>query len=191
MSRKLLGIFTSITAALLVVGMAWAGDDAGQADDDSHARITGETSLEASAETQVSATGDTLPTGSSTSITSGSSPSTSMTSPGSSSTTTVTSSAGSSTSVTTGEGSSTSLVTRTELTSSAGGTFQVPDAGSVTVEVHAGLLVLTDVSAPGWDIRIKDVRHDRVRIEFRKDGAKAEFEARLDSGRLDIEIRRS
>lgn len=190
MSRKLLGVFTSITAALLVVGMAWAADDAGQVDDDSRARITGETSLEASAETQVSATGDTLPTGSSTSITSGSSPSTSITSPGGSSTT-VTSSAGSSTSVTTGEGSSTSLVTRTELTSSAGGTFQVSDAGSVTVEVHAGLLVVTDVSAPGWDIRIKDVRHDRVRIEFRKDGANAEFEARLDSGRLDIEIRRS
>lgn len=182
MTGKLLGIFTSITAALLVVSVAWAAGGDDRQDDDSEARLAmaGEAAVAASAESSSSVTGVTLPSTSSTSVTSAGSSSTSVTSAGSTST-----------SVTIGEGSSTSTTTRTEFTSSVGGTFRVSDAGTVTVAVRAGMLVLLDVTAPGWEIRIKDVEHDRVRVEFRKGEAKAEFRAELESGLLEIEIRRS
>ena len=172
MTRKLLAVFTSITAALLVVSVAWAAGDAGRQDDDTDARVAGgaEATAAVSAEASSSSTGVSTP---------GDSSSTSVTTAGSSSTST------------TANGSSTSSTIQTEVVTASGGTFQVPDVGSVTLEIRAGLLVLTDFSAPGWDVRIKDVRPDRVRLEFRKGEAKAEFEAELEAGRLEIEIKSS
>lgn len=61
----------------------------------------------------------------------------------------------------------------------------------MTVDLQGGALVLVDVSAPGWAVEIKDQESDRIRIRFEKTGAHAEFEAELDDGRLEIEIKRS
>ncbi len=175
MTRKLLGVSTSITAALLAVSVAWAAGDDGSP-------VETETALDLSAglaASSTSATGVTLPSSTSTTVTTASS-STSVTS------------AGSSTSVTTAGGDSTSTTVERKTAAEGGGTFHIPGVGSVTVETSLGALVITDISAPGWEVRIKDARHDRVRLEFRRGDAEARFEIRLRSdGRLEIEIRRT
>jgi hypothetical protein len=175
MTRKLLGIFTTVVAALLVVGVAWASDDRGP--DDS--------------------TGSTTATsvGSSSSITSPTSSSTSVTSPNSSSTS-VTSSTGS-TSVTSSTNSTGTTIDDDdddkddddkEVVVASGGTFQVPGVGSVTIDIVDGRLVLVDVSAPGWDVNVDKNGTDKIEVEFRKGDAEAEFEAELETGRLRIEV---
>lgn len=62
---------------------------------------------------------------------------------------------------------------------------------TVTVDLRGGALFLVDVSAPGWSVEVKDRESDRIRIRFEKSGSRAEFEAELDDGRLEIEIERS
>lgn len=59
----------------------------------------------------------------------------------------------------------------------------------MTVEVSSGQLVLVSVSAPGWNVEEKKLRADRIELEFTAGlAAEAEFEARLNNGRVEVEI---
>ncbi len=187
--RKMLGIFTAITAALVVVGAAWAAGDARQAptvlaplalSGSSPSSADPSSSSSSSSASSSSSSSSTTPS----TVPSATSPSTST--PGSSSST---STPGASTSTSTSN--STSTTVEEEFTTSSGGTFKVADGVTVTVDLQGGALVLVDVSAPGWAVEIKDRESDRIRIRFEKSGARAEFEAELDDGRLEVEIERS
>ena len=183
MTRKLLATFTAVVAALMVVGVAWAGADRG-----------GNADLEVAAQMSASSEGTKASTSSS------SASSTSVTTGGGSSTS-VTTGGGSSTSVTTGGGNSSTSSTidddddqeiedanHLEIVVAIGGTFQVPGVGSVMVDIDDGRLVLGNVSAPGWSVEVEDREPDRIKIEFRNGEAEAEFEAELHHGVLQIEI---
>ncbi|HSM45404.1 MAG TPA: hypothetical protein VK969_10350 [Acidimicrobiia bacterium] len=59
----------------------------------------------------------------------------------------------------------------------------------MTVEVSSNQLVLVSVSAPGWHVEKKKLRPDRIELEFTAGlEAEAEFEARLNNGRVEVEI---
>jgi len=58
----------------------------------------------------------------------------------------------------------------------------------VTIEVRAGVLVLVDVSAPGWSVELEKVEKDRIEIGFRLGEAEAKFEARIEGARVNVEI---
>lgn len=180
--RRMVGTFTAITAALLVVGVAWAARDAG--DDQRLA------ALDLSGTATLAVTTDTsLPGGSSSTTSPDASSSTS--SPGNSSSTSTPGSPSSSSSpTTTTPGASTSTTVEEEFTAAGGGTFQVAPGVTVTVDLQGGALVLVGYSAPGWQVEVEEVRPDRIRIEFEKGSSEARFEAELDTGRLEIEIRR-
>jgi hypothetical protein len=60
--------------------------------------------------------------------------------------------------------------------------------GTVTIDVQNGRLVLTDVSAPGWDVTIDKQESDKIEIEFRQGDDEAEFEVEIHHGRLRVEI---
>jgi hypothetical protein len=180
-----LGIFTTVVAALTVVGVAWAGSDL-RADSDVSTRTavaTGDTTdptgLGSGGSGKVTSSGEgstriTLATRSSTSVTSSGGPSTSVT-----------------TIVGNGVDSSTSSTIDDEdleLTVSAGGTFTIPGVGTVTIDILEGRLVLDGISAPGWDVEIEEHQDDRIEVGFRMGEAKAEFEAELENGVLQIEV---
>lgn len=180
--RKLLGLFTAITAALVVVGAAWAASDAPE-----EPRVLAPLAVAGTATSSSSPTSSssTASESSSTSVTTPASSSPSTSTPGNSSST---STPGASSTSTSG---STSTTVEEEFVAAGGGTFRVAEGVTVTVDLQGGALVLVDVSAPGWAVEIKDQESDRIRIRFEKTGAHAEFEAELDDGRLEIEIKRS
>ena len=190
--RKMVGIFTAVTAALLVVGVAWAANDPGDNRTLAPLDVSSASSPSVTTDTTLfddDSSSTSTPGSSSSSSSAGSSSSTS-TPGGSSSTSSPGSSSSSSSPSTTTPGSSTSTTVEEEFVASGGGTFQVAPGISVTVDIQGGALVLVGYSAPGWDVEIKDVRSDRIKIEFEKASAEAKFEAELDDGRLEIEIKR-
>jgi hypothetical protein len=65
-------------------------------------------------------------------------------------------------------------------------THNIPGVGTVTIEVFEGILYLSSVSAPGWDVSRDKVEPDRIEIEFTSGEAEAEFEARLRAGGVDV-----
>jgi hypothetical protein len=73
-----------------------------------------------------------------------------------------------------------------------GETFQVEDAGSVTLRAENDRLVLVSVHpASGWTHRVTEEERDEVEIDFLRDGRKVyEFEAELDDGRIAAKIDR-
>jgi hypothetical protein len=203
MTKKLLGVFTTVVAALAVVGVAWASGD-----DGTSTSVTAAT--EASADVSIDA----------------STPSTEATVPDSSSSTSVDAStstsadAGTSASVDDDPGSTTSTsIAATTSTSAAGTTStstdddddtttsttiddndrsQVPDGvtshvipgvGTVTIEASAGQIFLASVSAPGWNVEHDRIESDRIELEFTNElDAEAEFEARINDGRVEVRI---
>jgi hypothetical protein len=172
-------VFTTVVAALTLIGVAWAGTDRG-AEAEAEAEIAAQASV---------ATGDTIRADGSTGVTGGSS-SSAVTN--ASSSTGVTGGSSSTTVTSPGSGSTSSTIDDNddiELIVSAGGTFAVPGVGTVTIELSQGRLVLKDVSAPGWGIDVKDLEPDEIRVEFRKGDAEARFEAELDDGILELEIK--
>ncbi len=180
--RKMLGVFTAITAALVVVGAAWAMGDARQ-----EPRVLAPLNVAGSVTSSSTA---------SSSSSSAESSSTSSTTPTSSSSSTSTPGASSSTSTpgastSTSASSSTSSTIEEEFRSATGGTFRVADGVTVTVDLQGGGLVLVGYSAPGWAVEIRDQQPDRIRIRFERTSSRAEFEAELDDGRLEIKIERS
>ena len=206
MTKKLLGVFTTVVAALAVVGVAWASGD-----DSTSTSVTAATATSADVSTDAST------------------PSTEATVPDSSSSTSVDTStstsadAATSTSVDDDPGSTTSTsIAATTSTSAAGTTStsiddddddddtttsttiddndrsQVPDGvtshvipgvGTVTIEASAGQIFLASVSAPGWNVEHDRIESDRIELEFTNElDAEAEFEARINDGRVEVRI---
>jgi hypothetical protein len=202
MFRKMIATFTAVTAALLVVGVAWASGD-----DDTSTSVT----AAGSSSVTVDSTGTSLDDSTGTSVDDDSGTSTSLddstvTSLGDNGTTSTSQDDGttstslddddhatvttiqSTTSTSTGSSTSTSLDDSTLRPADGRSTHDLPGVGSVTIEVRAGVLVLLDVSAPGWSVELDKVEHDRIEIEFTSGESEAEFEARIEGARVDVEI---
>jgi hypothetical protein len=70
--------------------------------------------------------------------------------------------------------------------------FAVGSAGSVVVEVRAGQLILVDVDVnSGWSYEVEKDRGDEIEIRFSNLSIRAEFEARIHHGALEVEIETS
>jgi hypothetical protein len=68
-------------------------------------------------------------------------------------------------------------------------TYQVADAGSVTVQIGGGQLTLFDVSASaGWTFEVEDSGGDRVRVEFERGDDDVEFRLQFHGSELRLEI---
>ncbi len=68
-------------------------------------------------------------------------------------------------------------------------TYQVPGAGSVTINVTGGTLELADVQAnAGWTTEVDKAQSDRIKVKFRNGESEAEFEAELEHGGITIDI---
>jgi hypothetical protein len=68
-------------------------------------------------------------------------------------------------------------------------THAVPGVGSVTVEVKSGRLSLVAVNAPGWKIERQRVEADRIELELVSGEDRAEFEARVNNGRMEVDVK--
>jgi hypothetical protein len=66
--------------------------------------------------------------------------------------------------------------------------YALPGVGTVTVEVAGGVFSGVEVSAPGWDLVQKHMEPDEVEVELASNGQEAEFEARIDDGRVKVEF---
>ncbi len=199
MIKKMLGVFTSVIAALAVVGVAWAGTD-----DTTSTSVTtaGETSTSVSIDDSSSSTDATLGSStdatvaSSTRATVDSSTSTSIDDRSSSTSTSIAAStstsadSNSTTSTTVGSSTSTSIDDNDRSVVPDGVTVHtIPGVGSVTIEAAAGQLILVDVTASGWNVEFDKVESDRIELEFTSAAdAEAEFEARINDGRIEVRI---
>ena len=202
MMKKMLGVFTSIVAALAVVGVAWASGDDGASTSvtSAGASTSSSAAMDTSVDDSSPATGVTAPEATTPSTAATNATSTSLddgsSSPSSSSTSTSIA-AGTSTSAGGGSTTSTSLgsSTSTSLDDSDGSnvadqvtTHSIPGVGTVTIEVFQGVLYLSGVSAPGWDVVRDKMESDRIELEFTSGESEAEFEARLRAGGVDVKI---
>jgi hypothetical protein len=67
--------------------------------------------------------------------------------------------------------------------------YNVGGAGTVTVQIVTGQLVLLDVTATnGWSFEVDKSDGRDVRIEFQSGELEAEFEAKLRDGQIRIEV---
>jgi hypothetical protein len=200
MFRRLIGVITAVAAAGLLVGTAWAsGDEAGRDSNPASSVVSGG-SYGSSSVTQATASGGTIEDDrTSTSVEDR----------------TVTSMADSATTrpaIENGPSTSTSLdsttsTTRDEDSSSSTSstiddhttvpvttdprTYDVGGAGSVSVQLVSGKLVLVDARATsGWSLEVdKDDGRD-IRVEIENGDSDARFEAKIRHGEVRVEIRR-
>lgn len=195
MTQKMIAMFTAVTAALLVVSVAWAGSEPSTeasviaADDTSTSIETTATSEDDPAPT--SSAGDSTSTSQATSTSVGDTTSTSLadgTTSTSIASTTSTSNPGT-TSTSGGSSTSTSLDDSDVAPPDGLSTYSIGGVGSVTIEVSSGRLSLVSVTAPGWQYEIEKAESDRIEIEFSSGEAEAEFEARIRHGRIDVETK--
>ncbi|HUF96301.1 MAG TPA: hypothetical protein VMO52_09505 [Acidimicrobiia bacterium] len=182
MLRKMLGIFTAVAAALVVVGVAWASSDV------SSSTSLPEATLSAAAQSSTSAS-----IGSSTSSTDGSSTSTSLA--GNTSTTIDDSTStsfddnGGSTSTTIDDTTSTSFDDSDLPVPDGTFVYQVASAGTVTIQVTNGAMSLDSVNASlAWSFEVEKNRSDDVEVEFELGDAEASIRVRADHGELKVEI---
>jgi hypothetical protein len=69
-------------------------------------------------------------------------------------------------------------------------TFDLPeDAGTVTVEVVDGKVMLTWEAAAGWEFVEYEQEGNEAEVEFRNGTLKVEFEAEIEDGQLEIETK--
>jgi hypothetical protein len=67
--------------------------------------------------------------------------------------------------------------------------YQVGGAGTVTVQIVTGQLVLIDVTATqGWSFEVDESGGRDIKIEFESGESEAEFEAKLRDGQIRIEV---
>lgn len=205
MFRKLLGVFTAIATALLVVGAAWASGDG--LDDSSSGTVAASAAADVSSSASVDATADTSPDTrtptsvddrTSTSVGASSSTSaeadsrtsvslidTSTTSTTVDSTTSTSSDVGSTSSTSSTVDDDVALPITTEPT-----TYDVHGAGTVTIQVVAGSLVLLDANAAaGWSLVVDKADGRDIRVEFESSAdADARFEAQIRDNDLRVKI---
>ncbi|HVR76970.1 MAG TPA: hypothetical protein VMS99_01120 [Acidimicrobiia bacterium] len=194
MARKMFGVFTAVAAALLLVGVAWASGD--RASDDSSSgsfassgSLVGSGSVTSVSSPSVSSqvTNTSLDDNSSTS-TSVDSASTSSTVDNSSTSTTIDDHGG--TTNTTIDDHGDKDETRSPAPVNSDPTsYQVGGAGTVTVQIVTGQLVLLDVTATkGWSFEVDKSGGRDIKIEFESGESEAEFEAKLRDGQIRIEV---
>jgi hypothetical protein len=193
MARKMLGVFTAVAAALLLVGVAWAGTDGSgeqQSATDSTVSTVPEGDTTSSTIDDDETTTSTSIPGDTTSSTIDDDDTTTSTSiPGDTTsstidddeTTTSTSIPGDTTSSTIDDDDDETFEDQSVV-------YDIPGVGSITVEVVDGRLELVKVAAPGWDIEIKRAEADRVEVEFHRGSDEVDFEARLKHGKIKVEI---
>lgn len=215
MLRKVLGVVTTAVVGLLLVGVAWAaGDQAGDISSSGSDSIAADSSVASTdssvastAATSSVATSGTASTGTSVANTSPTSNSGSVTSTSvdDSSTTSVRLVDTSTTSTTVDTTTSTSLGDDTTSTTvddndrdesrgpapvnTAPTSYQVGAAGSVTLQIAAGRLILIDaVAASGWTAEVDRADGEEIRVEFDNGDDTAKFEARVHNGELRIRV---
>ena len=159
MAGKMLGMFTAVAIALLLVGVAWAGTD-GPAEDLSSTEATFAT-IPDEAVTAPTPTGED------------DDDDTTSTSIHDDDDTT-------STSIHENENH--------EVFEDQRVVHDIPGVGSVTVEIVDGRLELVKVFAPGWDIEVEHAEADRVEVKLRSGSHEVEFEAEMEHGKIKIEI---
>jgi hypothetical protein len=71
------------------------------------------------------------------------------------------------------------------------GVYEVGEAGEVEFEHNGDQLVLIEVRpGDGWEHTVDESRHDNeIEVDLRRDGDEAEFEAEIDDGRLEVDIK--
>lgn len=190
MARKMLGVFTVVAAAMLLVGVAWAGTD----------EVGEELSSMGATAATIPDEGVTVPTTAddvddddttSTSVhdDEDDDTTTSTTIPGDTTTTSIHDDEEDDDDDTT---TSTSIHhdddDEVEVFEDQRVVYDIPGVGRVTVEIIDARLELVSVSAPGWDIEIERAEADRVEVEFERGSDEVEFEARIDHGKIEIEI---
>ncbi len=204
MFRKMLGVFTAITAALLLVGVAWASGNSPASEVGSSVTIdssssstnsdgsTSSTNAEGSTTTSLDGTVTTVG-GGSTSSTTFDDTSTTTLDDDNSTTSTTTPGSGSST-TNPGDNSSTTIDDDDDddegvILVDGVTTYSVGTAGTVTIEVLGGQLLLVDVSANGgWSYEIKKSEWNRIEVRFESGDSEGEIEVEVDDGRLVVEI---
>jgi hypothetical protein len=203
MPRKLLGVFTAVAAALLLVGVAWASGDA--ASDDSSS------STAASAKSDISTSATVAASVTSTSEDDDQAPSTTVddhdgTLEEDDETTGSTIDDDDTTGSTIDDDDTTSTSIDDHGTvddddereeesrsvapvDSEAKSYTVGAAGSVTAQIVAGRLVLLDVGVnTGWSFDVEVSDPDDIEVKFRNGEAEASFEAKLRDGEIRIEI---
>jgi hypothetical protein len=169
-----------VLAALLVVGVAWAGGDGGSDvpavevtsttgdDATSTSARSGATSVSADTSSSTSATIDDGDGRTSTTVDDDGSTSTTLDDDGSTSTTIDDDSVGIADQVL---------------------DFEVSGAATVTIQVAAGRLVLLDIDLnAGWHHEIKKLEADEIEIRFEKGDSRAELKVEVDDGRIEWEV---
>lgn len=205
MFRKLIGVFTAVTAAGLLVGVAWAsGDEArdvsssgsiavsASSDASSSVRLgtaSGATSADTRTSTSVEDRTSTSIDDRSTDNTVGATDVTivdrSSTSTSVDATTSTTRDDHSSTISSTIDDHSTVSITTEPRT------YDVDGAGSVTIQLVAGQLVLVDAgAAAGWTLEVDKSDGRDISIEFENGDSDARFEAKVRDGEMRVEMRR-
>jgi hypothetical protein len=191
MARKMLGVFTAVAAAMLLVGVAWAGTD-GAGEELSSTEATAATIADEGVTVPTTADDEDDDDTTSTSIhddeEDDDDTTTSTTIPGDTT----------STSIHDDEEDDDDTTTSTsihhdddedgEMLEDQTLVYDIPGVGTLTLEIVGGRLELVSVSAPGWDIEIERAEADRVEVEFERGSDEVEFEARIDHGKIEIEI---
>jgi len=192
MARKMFGVFTAVAAALLLVGVAWASGD--RASDDSS---SGSFASSGSLATSGSVTSVSSPSVSSqvtnTSLDDNSSTSATFDDHGGTTNTTVDDHGGT-TNTSDDDHDDEAEDDKDETRSPAPvnsdpTSYQVGGAGTVTVQIVTGQLVLIDVTATqGWSFEVDESGGRDIKIEFESGESEAEFEAKLRDGQIRIEV---
>ncbi len=188
MARKMLGVFTAVAAAMLLVGVAWAGTD-GAVEELSSTEATAATIPDEGVTVPTTANDEDDDDTTSTSVhddEDDGDTTTSTTIPGDTTSTSIHDDEDDDDDTTT----STSIHhdDEVEVFEDRRVVYDIPGVGSVTVEIIDGRLELVSVSAPGWDIEMERAEADRVEVEFERGSDEVEFEARIDHGKIEIEI---
>jgi len=174
MAGKMLGMFTAVAVALLLVGVAWAGTD-GAAEDLSSTEATVATIPDEAVTTPTPTGEDDDDDTTSTSIHDDDDDTTS-------------------TSIHDDDDDTTSTSIHEdddenhEVFEDQRVVHDIPGVGSVTVEIVDGRLELVNVLAPGWDIEVEHAEADRVEVKLRSGSHEVEFEAEMEHGKIKIEI---
>ena len=162
MAGKMLGMFTAVAVALLLVGVAWAGTD-GAAEDLSSTEATVATIPDEAVTTPTPTGEDDDDDTTSTSIHDDDDDTTS-------------------TSIHEDDDENHEVFEDQRVV------HDIPGVGSVTVEIVDGRLELVNVLAPGWDIEVEHAEADRVEVKLRSGSHEVEFEAEMEHGKIKIEI---
>lgn len=205
MFRKLIGVVTAVAAAGLLVGVAWASGDGTGTDsgsDSTALSASSDVSSPASQGTASSGTIDRSSTSGQSSTSSSIDDRSTDNTVGSSTDVTIVDRSSTSTSVdattstSRGEGSSSSTSSTIDDHSTVPvttdpRTYDMGAAGTVSIQLVSGKLVLVDVrAASGWSLEVdKDDGRD-IRVEFENGDSDARFEAKIRDGEVRVEIRR-